>query len=336
MNKSGKIVLIVAAICIVIGGALAAIGFAFGGTRAFVVNYGNHEVPTDREIVSGSIDIDAFDELIVDTMSIDVIVEEGTEYRIEYSVFEEYVPIVEQSGKKLSIQQPKVNSNAGMISFSFNNYTPFYKIIVPKMDDAVECEIKLTSGGFTNNVFDMSGDLTLTSGKVILSDIEFEGKMKVTSGSISLENISGNELLVEKTSGGMNMKNCKYDEIKIDTSSGNSMLENCEANDFSLDSTSGELSIKDGKYGDMRVEMSSGDITLEGCTVNNYVYDLTSGSQELNIKGNESDYDFSLSSTSGEISVGGKDVGNKYSDVSGKDKKISGESSSGDLRIIFE
>lgn len=298
MNKISKIILGVVLACLVIGGALTAIGLTSGKTSNFHVTLAGGKFSTDEaETVEGSVDLEAFDELKVSISSLSFEVIEGDSYRLEYKVPKCYVPEVKQSGKELSIKQPTIKG----IHFGWNGLSTdtmeYYHLIVPKTDDTVKCNITLTSGEFDNDILNLEGIIKLTSGDVTMKDISYSGDLLLTSGDVKLENITGKSLRIEKTSGNTDVKDCSFEEIDVDSTSGNT--------------------------------------EFEKLTADNITFELTSGELDMELTGDEKDYNYDLSCTSGEISVNGSSKEHKYKDDNGSTKNIKGSCTSGDVDIEF-
>lgn len=296
MNKSTKIILIIVAACVVLGGVLAGIGFAFGAARTLHFTMKGKDVEAvSSQTVSGSVDLSDFDTLNIEVASMDVKILEGDSYRLEYTCKDVFVPEVNQSGKTLSIKQPTVNV-VGAFNINLNNDEHYY-LYVPKTDAVVNCDIRLTSGEFDNDILNLDGTLKMTSGDAKFNNIRFNGHIIQTSGEISMNNVSGDKIDIEKTSGDIKCDNCSYNGITLGS--------------------------------------TSGSATFEKLTVNTFDFDLTSGEIEINLTGSKNDYNYSLSCASGDITVGDSEYGKKLKEDNGASGEIKGHTTSGDIDITF-
>lgn len=296
MSKAGKILLIVAVACLVVGAGLAAIGFGAGAVKHFSVGIENGKVSQDFEIVSGTIDIQNFDKLVLDMASVDFSVEEGDGYRLEYKVPEEYVPEVTEKNGTLTIKQPKYDRHMNFIGFQTEDN--YYRLIVPDKNKVVTADIYMTSGDFTDTVLGIEGDFELTSGNVHIAGVPFSGKVKLTSGDFRLENVTGKKLDVVKTSGELWVKDSELESVYIDTTSGEAYIDSCKVKDIEFASTSGDI--------------------------------------EIVLKGQPADYNYDLHATSGDIEVNGKEYERNYVDDNGASGNIKGSCTSGEIEVRFE
>ena len=216
------------------------------------------EIKTSSEIVEDTVAISEFEKLEVDVASINTYIKYGDEYKLEYRVLEENVPVVDQDGDTLSIEQP---SHVFGVNFSFDGYgEQFYRITVPK----------------DTKILDV--DLDATSGKMSVEDVDIKGKIKLTSGDLILKDIDSDKL---------------------------------------------------------SITMTSGDANIENLAVNDLDIDMTSGSMDLELAGSEDDYSYKLEATSGDFRLGDKKIDKEYRSDDKKDKKITAEMTSGNLKITF-
>lgn len=216
---------------------------------------------------------------------------------------------VATSNNELVVNETK-NSSSFRIGL-FNIKKMAYDIYIPKNYDGsifiqsvsgdifVDEELKLTNVEIKNT----SGDIIFNR-EISANEL----KIKTVSGDIKLDNVNSNSLILESTSGDINVeKTTNYVEAK--TTSGDITI-NGASGKISIESTSGDISgynfnIKEKSD----VKTVSGDIKISidkesNCKINAHT---TSGDIKfpngINVIGSEPYADFDLKTTSGDIRV---------------------------------
>lgn len=301
MNKWKIGVVIAGAALLALGVGLFIFGLSLGASPVVAIGRNQNGVSSKRNMISGTVDIKEFDNIKVNVASIDVEFEKGDGYRIEYSTYEDNVPVVDQKGSKLTVSQPD-NNNIYILSLDFslkNDDRQVYKIIVPDDKTRYEIEMKATSGG------------------VSIKDLDVKGEVGITSGDIDLQNVSSEDLALLATSGDINIEGSKIDKF-----------------DFKI--TSGSCNIKDCSFKDYKVKMSSGEIKIDDLTCDNAYFKLTSGDIKAVFAGNEEDYAYDIDMTSGDVRIAGSKFEGDYKKNNNTGKEIKIEMTSGSADIDFK
>lgn len=244
---------------------------------------------------------------------VNVMVTDEEELRIvQYSnkeLEEKELFYVTTNGNELTVYETKKD-----VKFSFNLFNMrrmAYDIYIPKNyegsiyiesvsgDIFIDKEVKLKDVEIKST----SGDITFNSA-VSANKLN----LKTVSGDIKLDNVNSNELILESTSGDINVgRTTNYIEVK--TVSGDITI-NGATGKISVESTSGDISGHDFNIREKsNVKTVSGDIKISlnkdsNCKINTKT---TSGDIKLpngvNVIGNEPYADFDLKTTSGDIHV---------------------------------
>lgn len=295
MNKTVKIVLIIAVILIPVGIITAGLGVLFGGKTGWSMSSGEGGTVVMSDIVEGSEDLDEFDTLDLKVASMDVNIIRGDSYKLSYRTEKGFEPEFSVENGTLSVTQPsKVFT---FFSFDFDREGSTYTITVPEDNTGIDIEA------------------VSSSGDIMVDRIKAYGKIITSSGDVLLNDLEGSELSVTTSSGEISSDKLKEKEITIVTSSGDVQMLRTETDDISGRTSSGEIEIYDSVIKNADFKASSGDIKLE-------------------LNGNKDDYSYEVSVSSGDISINGDEFdGKKYSGNEGKDNIIRVETSSGDVEI---
>ena len=317
MNKFCKIVLIVAGVSAILGGALLLGGKAMGGTPKFSVNLisSGQKIVTEKDIVTGEIPVKDFDSILLDTASVDVKICKGNERKVTYSVPEDYIPEVSVDNKKLHVKQPNVIGGI-TCSFTTNQYLG-YTIYITDNDE-------------------YSADLNSASGEITVDGVNISGKVSVASGDVIINNANSNSIDFSYASAVMTINNSNILKASFSGSSGDINVKNSNFQNVDISVASGETTFEKSSIADfISVASSSGDIILSLEKCGSVKTDSASGEVDLKLPGKMDDYSFNVNTTSGEINVGGVEGDRKLSLNSSSSKSIVCESTSGDVSVSF-
>ncbi|MBR4183606.1 MAG: DUF4097 family beta strand repeat protein [Lachnospiraceae bacterium] len=294
MNKTVKIILIVAACMIPIGLFTAFLGVTFGGTTAWALDINNPQAPALTNISSKSIELKEFDTLAIETFSADVVIESGDSYKLEYAAYEGKDPVMTEEGGKLTIGQP----SGTMSLFSFGNAMNLdrYTITVP----ATAGEIAL--------------DLKAASGDVFIRDVKVSGQVKLSSGDIALNEIEGSSIDVSTNSGEVTGTAMDVRTVKLASLSGDIQVSETYADSISCTASSGDVNVQYTMANDVNCETHSGDINI-------------------NLSGDMEEFSYDISTNSGDILVNDMDGGKHYQEAGTGDKTVKAKANSGDITV---
>lgn len=327
---------IAAAALIVLGVGITGLGKALGGSSNGILGINKTKDEgwkvTTGNVVEGTVFIDDFDELVLNTSSVDIIIEEGTDFAFTYCVFEGQEPKVTQSGSKLKIEQP-----SNIVSVDLFAYGPegrYYKLTVPE-DVKIDVEIESSSGEIDINSVDMFGSVSSSSGSIKIANVIGDDlDVTASSGSIRVETSRFDKLIVKATSGDVTTSISDTHELSLTTSSGTIKVDRTTADDTFLKSTSGSIKAEEFETDSVKVETTSGSVNLECDEVDSVKCKSTSGSVTLELPGSKDDYSYDLSCTSGTIKVGNDRSDHSYSSKNGG-KPVEVQTTSGNIHIQF-
>ena len=298
MGKGKIVVMIIAAIMVVSGICMLVIGLTVGASP--VISIGNKKTAENKEIkiVSDTVDLDDFDKAKIDLSSIDMIIEKGSDYKLEYRVYEEDVPKYNVSGDKLTLTQPR---NTSFFMFDFRTVADrekeYYKLTLP--DDLEDL------------------DLVVSSGDITINGINIDGRIDLSSGDININDSEGKDLEITTSSGCITIANAEYKKLRFDVSSG-------------------DVKITDSGIDKLKGESSSGYQTFDGLKTDEIDLRASSGDITLTIDGDEDDYSFDIDTSSGDIKVGDKKMEDDYESGDGKKGSIKIDTSSGNVTVNFK
>lgn len=139
--------------------------------------------------------------LDIEAALMDVIITEGSEFRIKYDGAKEFMPecnFSSGSGKLTVKQKTNIKPNKGM------NYESKLTIEIPKDHELESFELELSMGNVEGN--------TLRSKRTKISD---------NLGNITFKTVSSGEIDIEANLGDVTLDKCSADEIDITASLGN-------------------------------------------------------------------------------------------------------------------
>ncbi|WP_022760661.1 DUF4097 family beta strand repeat-containing protein [Butyrivibrio sp. AD3002] len=295
---NNRIVFMVAGVMVAFGAIILGAGILLGASPIIAIGSNGASARANKELVKDTIKLSEFDELDVDTASINTYLVRGDSYKLEYCAYEDNIPKVDQKGKKLKINQP--SHNGILLSFNLDrNGEQYYKITVP--DNAGIIDTKLEA----------------SSGTIAVDSVDIKGKVDVSSGVVKLDNIKSEDLRVSASSGDINLDKVITDKLSLELTSGDMHLTDCETDELSAD-------------------MTSGLMVFEKFKVNKADLQSTSGDMKLGIAGKKDDYDFNIDATSGTIKVGGTITERKFRTDNNKEKYIKADITSGLFDVSFE
>ncbi len=194
------------------------------------------------------------------------------------------------------ITMPDVTAgNAALTSTSGN--VRIEKIETTKNGTAGDINITTTSGDITVKQLVGATNIASTSGFVNAEMITGNAQIATTSGDIAVQHIDGNAALAS-TSGNTKIMEGSGDR-SVSTSSGDVTIDGADGS-WKIHTTSGEVRVK-GQNDGGSIETTSGDVSLEIAELNGAL-DINTSSGTVNMKlMQDSAFDFSADTTSGDI-----------------------------------
>lgn len=318
MSKTKKILLIIAIICIVIGGIITILALAAVKFNIFKFNTVNFENKT-------CIINDDFENINVYEVSFDItfIKSDNNECKIIYPEGDQIKQTISVENNTLKVAYKDERKWYERIGFYWldddgikiylpkNEYEKLYissvsgDICVPDNFTFSETDLESTSGeiefySITKNRLNaetVSGDLNIKNVNGSLT-------AKSTSGEIYISNISTKTINIKTTSGDISLIDAKNTEnIEINSTSGDiSINDTVNTKDTLIQSTSGEVSLMnfDSEY--LKIETVSGDVEGSLLSEKVFITDTTSGDVDVPIGNSLAFGECVVSTTSGDIS----------------------------------
>ena len=259
---SKGLVAVIAAIAIIIGisAGVRTLGL-FARAADFNKSVKDHFLSDGGDFVEETIELDRFDKVKTDMASVNFYLEKGDSYKLEYHVYEDYIPQCSVDGGKLVIKQPSVfRVHLGL------EKEQYYKLTVSDDAGVLDVNLDSTSGSIFIDTVDVSGKLEITSGNIAMKGINTDKlDLHATSGSIDASDVQTKEVKLHYTSGDVKFNNFVTDKLTVDMTSGDFICDEITFNDADLTATSGNIRIKatgsQDDYG-YKLDTTSGTIRI--------------------------------------------------------------------------
>ncbi len=275
MNKTKKIWILAAVICIIIGciivcGSAASVGFDFTKFNTYTQEKKTYTIKEAFE----NIDIQATEASVIllpsENDTCEIVCAENDKITHAVSVENNTLKIVRKDTRKW---YEYIGVFYSISDFEIKVYLPLkdYNILHTA---SVSGDIVIPDTFAFNEV-----ELSTTSG-----DIFFESKSKnawkgkSVSGNIDVKNIAGDVVNIQTTSGEIDLEDVLANSIKLGTTSGDISLENALAQkEFFIKSTSGEVSLESCDGRDITIKTISGDVKGSLRSEKQFITHTTSG-----------------------------------------------------------
>lgn len=333
MKRFAKVCLILAAVFLVCGAAVAAVGYGTGAradlTQPRRVGPGSEETLQIPDVNALSLDLTAEDVLLLPSDSGDLTIE--------------YIP---QEGKKYQYGVEKTadggsaycftstTENSHLFSFRFDPWLDSSPVTV-YLPQGLDLTINTISGSIqgqaiaagtvalsaTSGSFQLSdsaaASLTTSSssGSVTLRGVDVSGDLalETTSGDMELSNVTvSGALRCGATSGSIDLEHVTVEAqganaVKLSASSGDVELENAVIRGgLTVCTTSGEIELSESAvYGAIDMNSTSGDVSvsLRDAPAHRAVVSTNSGERHVSGCDDSGEQPISVTTTSGDISI---------------------------------
>lgn len=294
MNGKVKIILIIAACMIPAGIIVAMLGVSFGGNPSWSLGFTEGKVAFSTEYVSNTVDIDEFDTLSIETSTADINIVRGSKYQIEYKTREGKEPVITQENGRLTVKQPSMGFVMFDLGFVQDNNT--YTITVPEDSDEIALDLKSSTGD------------------VFLDRLKVSGRIVSSSADVQLNDIEGESLDINVSSGDIEGDKVKIGKIRLEGSTSDIEILRLESDDVFCHTSTGDIEINDSAVSNIKCEASTGDVVLA-------------------LNGNESDYSYNISVSTGDITVNSREYNKEYVEERNSGNTIDIKTSTGDVDV---
>ena len=297
MNKTVKIILIIAACMIPVGLIAVLLGVKFGGHTAWSLDLSDGSYSFSSDVVSETVELKDFDALDVTVSTADVNIMRGDSYKMEYKARKGKEPSITQENGKLTIQQPSMGFV--MFNFGFNSGENTYTIYVPDDGKQIDLNVKASTGD------------------VMLDRIKVSGRIDASTSDVLLNDIEGDDLSVTVSAGDIDGDKVKVSDVRFEGSTSDIGMLRLFSDDVYCHTSTGDIDINDSVISNLKSEASTGDVTVQ-----------------LNAKADDYSYDIKVST--GDIVINGEECEKSYSKDNGTDKKIDIKTSTGDIDVSIK
>ena len=173
-------------------------------------------------------------------------------------------------------------------------------------------------------------DIGVESGK-----LKINAKHKSNYLSLLPENAELKDGTITVDAGNIGVKDLSFDNFTVDSDAGKVTLENATIGSSSLDTDAGDIDITGSDLEKLTIDTDAGKIDIDESKVDKLEVNTDFGDVDVKLIGEEADYAFDIKVDAGDISVCGKNMGNKYNANEDKDKKIVMNVDAGNVDIEF-
>ena len=177
-------------------------------------------------------------------------------------------------------------------------------------------ELKIETKADSEDVIDLSFDgLGNCDYKVEDGTLYIEGFKGITIAGNTIraneiivripENMYFEEVDMEVGAGIVTIENCKVGELEAAIGAGEVTMEKLEVSELSAEIGAGQLDVADAVIQNADLDISMGECIFEGTISGDLEADCDMGNLELTLTGKESDHNYKVSCSAGNISVGG-------------------------------
>lgn len=341
-------------ICAILTGAgfvLGGIGIAMGG-----IIHGIQIAPQGIRVYAPLLDkdtgkgnyiqkeeaLEAFDSIQVDMEYADIRVEQSKDdtYTLSYCLSKDRKIQKEVSNGTLILQADSQNSFHWFfmgISSNSADQQESVTIRVPKSVNLSDVRLHTESGDIACENAQMDAlDITAEYGDVSLYGILAQNiKMNMESGNLRMEQVQGGSCSVKNEYGSLSFYDLALTaELQAEMESGDIKFRDASAKGLELKSSYGNVTGQHTEFENIRMELESGDCRLEDLLFDRCEIDSSYGNVELDLKKDVTDYSYQLLTEYGDIEIGGKEMGEAYSSLEGKqERQIGIACESGNIRI---
>lgn len=326
MKTRKKILLIISAVCIVVGGILLSIGDVIGGKGISINLFDKDKIKLVSELEEYSIndmDYESFDSVFLDLSNCEVRImrSENDKFGVDMKLYTYNKDNIEFSVENGQLTVKNTSDGKNMLfNFGFfNDKQQYLYIYIP------------------DGKYDFI-HVSTSNEKIIFEDIEVNGEVyaKSSNADISFSDIDASDVTAYSSNAEIDMDNITTEVLKLETSNASVVLKNVTADSLSA-ATSNSTVEFDGVSGvDAAVKTSNGDIILNNIYFDKSLEAKTSNSKIKTVmSGERDDYSYDISTSNGTITVDKDKCGKKYNGGKGS-SKVKLTTSNADVVVQFQ
>ena len=213
----------------------------------------------------------AFKKLIIRVSTLDVVIEEGTDFAVTYHGREAYCPHVQEKEGELQLEQPEL---VGTVVFhNLSGTEEKLRLTIPSGKSLKSIRVKTSNGDLTVEKVD-SDDLNLKSsnGDLKAAKATFKSAELLTSnGNVTVKSVNATDLRLLTTDGDVAVENVKADTLNVTTTNGNIGYDDVTIRDGKARLMAGDFKVKGGRiYDRYSVKNVDGDNRAKNVQVADY------------------------------------------------------------------
>ncbi len=336
MKTSMKLAIAALAI-IVIGVALSMAGYENKGSNLFNIRFNIGNNTTDSKLITKSEKLNSFTDIDIDTDIDNIEIVSSDQYRIELAYDEAEGDINYYNDNGTLTIKPADKLTILDINFNANYQSSSLKIYVPQDAKINSAKIDVDDGNINISGIDLAkASIDNSYGSVILSSLVMEEAIiNADDGNIELKDITAKEVTLDNSYGNVTIDSLVADNLECDMNDGNFNGSNITINNKTyLDNDYGNVEFAGLSTDSLEADLEDGNIKINELKCNSSKIDNEYGDIELNYLGDENEFNYSLDSEYGTVTVGGIEQGDKANKESGE-KSISAQCENGNINITF-
>lgn len=231
---------LVTVFCIIIGSIYHIsgwVGFGLGNLFHFISGSEDTGSGTNRNRITYSEDLSPFSQIEIDTDVMNINIEKGDNYHLEYDCTENRQPEIEVTGNKLKLKQPKAK-------------------------------------GWLRNHINYKCDMTLTIPEGTVLD---NADITTDVGNVYINNTECNDIKLELDVGNLEIKLCTFKDSEIESDVGNIKINQSDIGNSNIETDTGDVNIKECEFKDIEIYNDIGNVDLDSShiDISNYSVDLS-------------------------------------------------------------
>ncbi|WP_042275310.1 DUF4097 family beta strand repeat-containing protein [[Clostridium] dakarense] len=334
--------IVITSLCLILVGlALASIGYLSGGKTALIKNKIGYSIKDDYKRISEKEKLEAFKNIQINANYLDNIeIVKGEEYKIEVNYSERIGEINYKVENGSLIVNQSSNKETIGFDFGFINKEPDYiKIYIPK--DKNMSNLVIESENSDIKVENIDGDtvsILCNYGEVNLNNIlSNDMSIKAKSGDIDMKNIKSSALEVINDYGDTTFEAINSNDFMADIKNGDVYINNIEVlQNFNIENDYGEVDIANSRLNKFKAIILNGDIDINNSNIVSSNIENSYGEVNYSINNSENLYNYSLNCNYGDININGKELGENLEKSNNANNNININSENGDINLNFK
>lgn len=321
-----KVLLLIAASCMVIGGILLTVGELMGGKGLIIDPTGVQRINLVSEISEYAVDdmdFEAFDSVLMDMSNCEVYVKrsENGRFGVDLKLYTYNPDKIEFGVTDGQLIIKNIDDNVG-ISFNFDFF-----------DDKQQYVYLYLPEGLYDSI-----NVSTSNERVVIEDVEAENEIYADSSNsqISIKNVDAPKVSASSSNNKVSIENVTTEVLKLETTNGKLELKDVTADILKAETSNEKVSFDNVSGADAVINTTNGELILNEVYFDSSLDASTSNSDaKLVLAGKRDDYYYDLRTSNGKISIDGDDCGEKYKGGKGN-SEVTIISTNGDVKVEFE